>query len=321
MKRIASLLLVPALLCASAVHAADFPSRPVRVVIPFTAGGQTDLVMRIMAPKLAEHLGQPVVIDNKPGGGAQIAATAMLQAPADGHTLFAAPGGAFALNPSLYKKLSYDPVKDFQAVATLLTTPMVLFTSATSRVASIDAFRGAMARGESLSYGSPGQGTAPHLFGFVLGKSNPNARLVHVPYRGAPQMNQAVLAKEIDAVFDAVPGVLPLVATGQVKALAIASESRHPLLPDLPTLQELGLPRISMDYWMGVVTRSGTPPKAIETLHAAFEKALRDPGVLAQFSRMGYARLALPPQQFDELIRTELEKYRPIVRETGASVD
>ncbi|MBS0425707.1 MAG: tripartite tricarboxylate transporter substrate binding protein [Proteobacteria bacterium] len=321
MNRLASLLLLPVLAIASAASAGDFPSHALRVLIPFTAGGQTDLVMRVLAPKLQASLGQPVVIENKPGGGAQIAATALLQAPADGYTLFAAPGGAFALNPTLYKNLSYDPVKDFEGVSTLLTSPMVLFTSPTGRVASVDAFKRALAAGEALNYGSPGQGTAPHLFGYVLGKASRNSRFVHVPYRGAPQMNQAVLAKEIDVAFDALPGVLPLAAAGQVRPLAIAADKRDPLFPDVPTLHEVGLPRISMDYWMGVVVKAGTPPKLVERLHAAFEKALADPAVLAQFSRMGYTRLALSPRQFDELIRSDLDKYRPIVRETGATVD
>jgi tripartite-type tricarboxylate transporter receptor subunit TctC len=320
MKILAALLLLPALLGAQA-RAADYPSRPIKVVIPFTAGGQTDVVMRILAPKLASELGQPVVIDNKPGGGAQIAASAVIQAPADGYNLFVAPGGAFVLNPSLYKKLSYDPAADFQGVATLLSAPMVMFTNPAGNIGSMAALRKALASGEALNYASPGPGTAPHLFGHVLGTSTPGARLVHVPYRGAPQMNQAIMAKEVDLAFDAVPTVLGMVKNAQVKPLAIAADKRHPMFPDVPTLKEAGLPQITMDYWMGVVVKKGTAAPIVERLHAAFEKAFADPAVMHQFASLGYARLAMTPARFDELVRTELEKYRPIVRESGASID
>ncbi len=320
MKLPALLLALGPLLAAASAFAQDFPTKPIKIVIPFTAGGGVDTIMRAMGPALSTALGQPIVIDNKPGAGAQIAVSALQQAPADGYTLFAAPGGAFALNPHLYKKLTYNPITDFDAVATLLTTPMVMFAHPANKAGTLEGFRQAM-NGGSIKYASPGLGTAPHLFGSLIGNSAPKAQFLHVPYRGAPQAIQAVLGQEVDVMFDAVPSVIGLSKGGQVRAIAIASDQRHPLYPEVPTLKEAGLPQISMDFWVGVVTRKGTPEPVIRKLHQAFEKVMSDPAVLGQFESRGYTRLSMTPVQFNGLIRSELAKYGPIVRETGATID
>jgi tripartite-type tricarboxylate transporter receptor subunit TctC len=321
MKALAALLLLPALIMGTPAAAQDFPNKPIKIVIPFTAGGGVDNIIRAISPALTAELGQPIVVDNKPGGGAQIAVAVLQQAPADGYTLFAAPGGPFALNPHLYKKLSYNPLEDFQGVATFMTAPMVMFTHPSGRINSIDAFRKTLKSGGEIKYSSPGQGTAPHLFGNLLAKSASNPNMLHVPYRGAPPAIQAVLSKEVDMMFDAVPTVIGLTKGGQVLPLAIAAEARHPLYPAVPTLKELGLPQITMDFWVGVVTKKGTPAPVVQRLHAAFEKVLNNPAVFKQFQERGYTRMSLSPEQFNQLIKSELEKYRPIVKESGATIE
>ncbi|GAA0533435.1 MULTISPECIES: tripartite tricarboxylate transporter substrate binding protein [Pigmentiphaga] len=321
MKRILPLLLLPACLWSPSSHAGGYPDRYIKILIPFTAGGAVDNIVRAMSPELSADLGQPIVVENKPGGGAQVAATALLQAPADGYTLLAAPGGVFALNPHLYKQLAYDPRADFEGIATLTTAPMVMFSNPKGRIPHISAFRTALANGDFIKYASPGQGTAPHLFGHMIGAAFPKANLLHVPYRGAPQAIQAVLSQEVDLMFDAVPTVVGLVRNGQVRPLAIAAEHRHPLFPETPTLRELGMPQISMDFWVGVVARKGTPAAVVDRLHAAFQKALDTPAIARMLQDRGYTRLTMSPREFDGLIRSELEKYGPIVKATGATID
>ena len=320
MKPAVPLLLLPVVMLAGAATAQDFPNKPIKIVIPFTAGGGVDYIIRHISPALSAELGQPIVVDNKPGGGAQIAAAVLQQAPADGHTLFAAPGGSFALNPHLYKKLSYDPIVDFQGIAGLVTAPMVMFSHPAGRIGTIEAFRKQLDGGE-VKYASPGQGTAPHLFGHLLGNAAPKAKFLHVPYRGAPQAIQAVLSKEVDMLFDTVPTVINLVKNDQVHPLAIAANARHPLFPQVPTLKELGLPQITMDFWVGVAAKRGTPPTVVQRLHAAFEKVMSDPAVFKRFQDSGYTRLSMTPQAFDAMIKSELDKYGPIVKETGATIN
>lgn len=318
------LLLASVTFCTMALFqssmAADFPAKPIRVVIPFTAGGAVDTVMRSIGPALDRELGQPVLIDNRPGAGAQVGAGIVKNAPSDGYTLLAAPGGTFVINPTLYTRSNYDPVRDFQAVAPLRTTPMVLFTSANGKLKDADGFIAALRKGE-IFYGSPGPGTAPHIFGHLLSKKFPDARFTHIPYKGAPQAMQAVLANEVDLMFDGVPALVDLVRAGKVVPLAIAAPQRSSLLPQTPTLRELGLPEMRMDLWMGVVTKRGTPPEHVTALQRAINLALSQPETLQRFQDLGYNRMVMSPDEFDRYIRREMEMYRPWVVESGALVN
>lgn len=321
MKRILPLLLISAWMWSFQAHASEFPNRAIKILIPFTAGGAVDTIVRAMGPVLSAELGQPIVVENKPGGGAQVAAVSLLQAPADGHTLLAATGGAFVLNPHLYKDLAYDPRTDFESVAALTSAPMVMFSHPEGNLSSIEAFRKALINGDSIKYASPGQGTAPHLFGHMIGTSAPNADLLHVPYRGAPQAIHAVMSREVDIMFDAVPTVVGLVQNAQARPLAIAADVRHPLFPEIPTLQELGMPQISMDFWAGVVAKKGTPDLIVKQLHSAFQKALNDPAISELLQSRGYTKLMMSPLDFNRFIESEVERYEPIVRATGATIN
>lgn len=305
-----------------AIAQETFPSKPIRVLIPFAAGGAVDTMIRAMSQELQNQLGgQAIVVENKPGGGAQIAAAALMQAPADGYTVMAAEVGTFSVNPTLYPKLSYQPVRDFEGLAMLARTPMVMYGSPKGKVKSLQVLKDALANGTPLTYGSFGFGTAPHLLGHLLAKGSAKPDLTHVPYKGAPPAFQAMMANEIDLLFDGVPGTLNMMRSGHAVPLAIAASKRSEFLPQVPTTAEIGYPALSMDLWIGVVARKGTPPAVASALSAAFEKAITSPAVWKRFADLGFSRDAMTPAQFNAYLKSEIDRFRPIVLDSGASVD
>jgi len=323
MNKIAKALL-GALFVVASLHAAAeerFPSSPIRVVIPFPPGGAVDNLMRVLGPEVSADLGQPVIIDNKPGGGAQIAASVVQRGPADGYTVFAGEVGAFAINPSLYKNISYQPDRDFAAVSMLVRTPMVMYGSPSGRMNSLQSFKQALGSGAPINYGSFGPGTAPHILGHLLSRAEANAKLVHIPYKGAPPAIQAIMANEIDLLFDGVPGVLQLAKAGKAAPLAVASARRSEHLPNVPTTAEIGYPNMVMDLWIGVAVKKGTPAAIVNRLHGAFEKAIGKPEVWKRFADLGFSRVQMTPVQFDGFVKAELDRFRPIIAETGVVVE
>ncbi|MBS0425712.1 MAG: tripartite tricarboxylate transporter substrate binding protein [Proteobacteria bacterium] len=316
--------LLGAVLVVAGVHAmaqTAWPSRPISVVIPFPPGGAVDTLMRTIQPELSTQLGQPVVIENKPGGGAQIGASAVLQKPADGYQVFAGEIGAFAINPSLYKNIAYHPDKDFAGVAMLVRTPMVMYGGANGRMNSLKAFQQVVATPGNVNYGSFGPGTAPHILGHLLSRQVHGAKLTHIAYKGAPPAIQAVLSNEVDLLFDGVSGVLELARSGRAVPLAVANPKRSEYFPNVPTTAELGYPDMVMDLWIGVAVKKGTPQPIIDRLHAAFEKAMAKPEAAKRFADLGYTRNPMTPAQFDQFIKSELDRYRPVIADTGVVVD
>jgi tripartite-type tricarboxylate transporter receptor subunit TctC len=301
---------------------AAYPNKPIRVVIPFPAGGAIDTFMRTISPELSAQLGQPVLIFNKPGGGSQIAAADILSAPADGYTVFVAQTGDFSVNPVLYKTSNYITARDFDGVAMLVRAPQVMLANAEGKVNSVKSLKETMAtQGGSVLYGSFGPGTAPHLLGHLLSKGAPAAKFTHVPYKGFPPAMQAILTKEIDLLFDAVPGTLNMMRTGKVVPLAIADTQRNSHLPNVPTTAEIGLPNLVMDFWIGAAVKKGTPRPVVNRLHEAFEKAVATPENWKKFSDLGYARVSMSPEKFDGFVRAESEKMKPVIVDTGVVVD
>lgn len=221
-----------AMLLASSGQAAQptYPEKPIRLIVPFPAGGAVDTFARIISPDLGNQLGQPIVILNKPGGGSQIAANDMLAQPADGYTVFIAQVGDFTVNPVLYRSLSYNPARDFDGVAMLVKAPQVMLANTSGKIRSVKTLKDAMAGGDVL-YGSFGPGTAPHLLGHILSKQAPGAKFTHVPYKGFPPTMQALMTNEIDLLFDAIPGTLNMMRTGKVVPLAVADTQRNPKHP------------------------------------------------------------------------------------------
>lgn len=304
-----------------AVAQDNYPSKPIKIVIPFPPGGAVDTMIRTMGPQLSAELGQPIVVDNRPGGGAQIGAAAVTGAPADGYTVFVAEVGSYAINPSLYKKLSYQPTRDFDGVAMLANAPMVMYSSSSGKLPNLQALKDAMADGKDLNYGSFGPGTAPHILGHLLASNTPKAHLTHVPYKGAPPAIQAIMANEIDLLFDGMPGMLNMVRSGKGVPLAVGSDKRSEFLPQVPTTAEIGYPAMKMDLWIGASVRKGTPPAIVNRLNAAFEKAMTQPEVWKKFSDFGYSRTPMSPAQFQTFVESEINRYRPTILATGAVVD
>jgi tripartite-type tricarboxylate transporter receptor subunit TctC len=308
--------------CFGAAAEEPYPNKPIRIFIPFAAGGAVDTMIRLVGPDITAQLGQPVVVENKPGGGAQIAASAMTSLPTDGYSLMAAEIGALAINPTLYKKITYQPVRDFDGVAYLARTPMVMFGSPTGPISGMPAFKAKLATPHAnISYGSPGPGTAPHVLGHLLARANPKVAFMHVPYKGMPPAQQAIMSGEIDMLFDGVPGTLNLVKAKKAVPLAVAADKRSEYLPDVPTTAEIGYPNMVMDLWIGVVAKKGTPPAIVQRLHDAFEKAIAKPEVWNKLAELGYSRRTMSAAQFDQFIKAEIEHYRPLVIETGVTVD
>lgn len=298
-----------------------YPSKPIKVIIPFPPGGAVDSFIRNIGPELGAELGQPIVVDNRPGGGGQIGAAAISGAAADGYTIFAAEMGTYIFNTMIYKNISYQPLRDFENVAMLARAPMVMYTSTSGSIKTYAALKEALNAGKNLNYGSFGPGTGPHILGHMLSRLNPASKLMHVPYKGAPPAIQAIMANEIDILFDAVPGMLNMVRNNKGVPLAVAATQRNEFLPNVPTTTELGMPNLKMDMWIGVSVKKGTPPAIVNRLHDAFEKVLAQPAVWKRFSDFGFSRASMSSAQFNTFIESEMTRYRHIISETGVTVD
>lgn len=317
-----NLMIAAGLLAGPATAAASsYPERPIRVVIPFPPGGFVDTIIRSLGPGVSEELGVPVIVENRPGGGAQIAGSAVKNSPADGYTIFAGEIGALAINPSLYKNLTYDPRVDFEPMIGLLKAPMVMYAHPDGKLGSSTRALSETLAETDLYYASTGPGTGAHILGHLVSRNNPAAEFTHIPYKGAPPAAMAVLSGEVDFSFDAVGPVLNLHNSQKAVALAVAAKERSPFFPDVPTTAEIGEPNVVMEVWTGLVLKKGTPPEVVERVSAAFSKAMDDPAVLSKFRDQGWSRFSISGDKFGHFIESEIERYRPIIADSGAVVD
>lgn len=312
-------LALAALPCLALAQA--FPQRSITLVVPFPAGGITDQISRAMAQKMGETLGQAVIVDNKPGGGGQIAANTVKQAPADGHTIFVGATEMFAINQNLFRKFSYDPLKDFTPITSLIASPLVLVVPANSPINSVqDLVQQAKTRKGGLNFASQGIGSIGHLLGELF-RGQAGGEYNHVAYKGSAPALQDVMAGQVDMMFDPVITTAPLIAGKKIKPLAIAAAKRSPQLPDVPTLAELGIKGVDAGVWFGAAARSGTPAPVITKLNEAFLKALNDPEVLKRFSDQGMQAFPSTPAQFGSFMQSEVGRWAPLIKASGASVD
>jgi tripartite-type tricarboxylate transporter receptor subunit TctC len=239
--------------------AQNFPNRAVTMVVPFPAGGITDAVARALASKMGEQLGKPVIVDNRPGGGGQIAAAYVRQQAADGHTLYVGATEMFAINPSLFRNFSYDPLKDFSPVTSLIASPLVLVVPANSSLTSVkELIAQAKSRKDGLNFASQGMGSIGHLLGETF-RGKVGGKFNHVAYKGSAPALQDVMGGQVDFMFDPVITTAPLVAGKKLKPLAIAADKRSPQMPEVPTLAELGVSGVNAGVWFGAVVKTGTP--------------------------------------------------------------
>ena len=301
--------------------AQNFPNRAVTMVVPFPAGGITDAVARALASKMGEQLGKPVIVDNRPGGGGQIAAAYVRQQAADGHTLYVGATEMFAINPSLFRNFSYDPLKDFTPVTSLIASPLVLVVPANSSLTSVkELIAQAKSRKDGLNFASQGMGSIGHLLGETF-RGKVGGKFNHVAYKGSAPALQDVMGGQVDFMFDPVITTAPLVAGKKLKPLAIAADKRSPQMPDVPTLAELGVPGVNAGVWFGAVVKTGTAAAAVERLNDAIHQAMKDPEVVKRFADQGMQAFPSTPAQFGSFMQSELTKWGPLVKASGASIE
>jgi len=302
-------------------YAEEYPNKPITIVVPFTAGGAADVGARRIAEKLTEGLGQPVLVDNRPGGAGQIGASAVKNARPDGYTLYLASVGSHAINSSLYTKLSYDPVKDFVAVAPLFSFTHVLIVangSPTKTPAELVSLGHTKPGG--LVYASMGVGTGGHLLSEMF-RSRTKVEATHVPYKGSSQAVADTVAGRFDFFFNGIVDSLPLVREGRVRALAIADTQRSPLLPNVPTMIELGYPDFVLNAWFGIVAPAGTPKSVVARLNAEINKVTRNPEVMAKMGELGAKMMNGTPDEFAAMMQAETVRLGKVVHQSGAHID
>ena len=304
-------------------HAQDWSpgGRPLRMVVPFPPGGSTDILARAIGPKLAASLGTQVLVDNKPGAGGSLGAAEVARAEPDGHTLLMGHIGTLAVNPAIYPRLAYDPLRSFVPVAWVARVPNVLVVSASSAVRSLSAFVDQVrARPGRYSYSSGGNGSAAHIT-FEYLKLEARLFMLHIPYRGTAPSVTDLIGGQVDATFTGAPAVLPHVRSGRLRALAVSSRQRIAALPEVPTVAESGFPGFVADQWYGVVAPAGTPAAVVAKLNAEINKALALPDVAQQLAVEGAAPMPQTPQAFAELIRLEIPRWAAVVKAGNVKTD
>jgi tripartite-type tricarboxylate transporter receptor subunit TctC len=299
----------------------DYPARPVRIVVPFAPGGATDVLARMIGGKLTEAWGQQVVVENKPGAGGNIGAEAGARAAADGYTLTLCAAGFMAVNPSLYAKLPYDPVRDFAPVALLVKAPLLMVVHPGAQARSVrELIDWARANPGRLTIGNGGQGTAQHLGGELF-TAAAGIRAVHLPYKGSAPATTDLLAGVFDAQFDNMVTLLPHVRSGKLRALGVSSAARVPVLPEVPTIAESALPGFETGTWYGVVAPAGTPVPVLERLNREIARIVALPDMAERLQAMGLIPAVGTRAVFGEFIRAEIAQYGKLIRSAGIKLD
>jgi tripartite-type tricarboxylate transporter receptor subunit TctC len=319
---------VNALLCAAAVlfgtHAsaqATYPSHPVRLVVPFPAGGTTDILARAVAQRLSEVWGQQVVVDNRPGAGGNIGTELVAKAAPDGYTLEMGTVGTHAINASLYSHLPYDPVKDFAPVILVAGVPNVLVVNPALPVNSVqELIAYAKANPGKLNFASSGSGTSIHLSGELF-KVMTGVSMTHVPYKGSAPALTDLMGGQVQLMFDNLPSSLPFIKAGKLRALAVTSAARSTALPDLPTLQEAGVPGFEASSWFGVLAPAGTPREIVLRINGEVAKWLATPEARDKLASQGAIAAGGTPDDFVRHIAAETAKWAKVVKASGAKVD
>jgi len=301
---------------ASAQTSNAYPTRPVRLIVPVPPGGSTDALARIIGVKLAASLGQQIVIDNRPGAGTNIGIGIAAKSTPDGHVLIIVASG-FVVNPSLYAQVPYDPIKDFAPVTYIASAPSLLVEHPSVAAKTVKELV-ALIKGSSqkFNYASPGYGSAQHLAGELF-RLNTGIDLTHVPFNGAGPAVIAVLGGQIQLSFASLPAVLPHVAAGKLRALAITTDKRSPAAPDVPTFIESGFPGVESDHLQGILAPAGTPRPIIDRLHSEIVKIVNAPDVRKQLIDLGFVPVANTPEEFAQIIKFQIGKWSKIVKDAG----
>ena len=307
---------------ADPAHAQNYPSRPIRVIVPFPAGGPADAVARIVSDRMGIVLGQAVVVENHGGGaGGSVGAKAVATAEPDGYTILLTPGGALTTGPAVHKNIGYDAAKAFAPVAELTETPQIIAAHPSLPVKSLqEVVAYAKANPGKISWGSQGFGTAPHLLAEMF-RLDAGVNIVHVPYRGTAPLLAAAVAGEVQLLADPATSSLPHIQSGSLRALAIAGAERFAKLPDVPTAPEAGFPKLKSAFWLGVVAPTGTPAAIIDKLNAALRESLAQPDTRERLTNLGADIKIGTPAEFGQMLDDERAKWAAIVKAANIKVE
>ena len=297
----------------------SYPAKPITIVVPFAPGGTTDILARVVGQALSNELGQPVLVDNRAGAGGNIGAALVAKAPADGYTLLMGTVGTHAINQALYKKLSFDPIKDFAPLSRVANVPNLLVANPQrpyNTVKELIAY--AKEHPGQVDFGSSGSGSSIHLSGELF-KTMAGVDMVHVPYKGSAPAVTDLLGNQIGIMFDNMPSAIQHVRSGKLRPIAVTTAKRSPELPDVPTIAEAGVPGYEATSWFGLFTVAGTPQPVVDRLSSALQKVLGEDAVKAKIEEQGGEPVSETPAHFTEFIRTENIKWSKVVKESGAT--
>jgi tripartite-type tricarboxylate transporter receptor subunit TctC len=318
---IRTFLVLTALLPALAAHAQPYPAKPIHFVSAFAPGGTTDILARILAEKLREQVGQPVIVENRPGAGGNIGSDYVAKAAPDGYTLLMGASGPLAVNVSLFASMPFDPRRDFVPIVQITAAPLVLVVPAGSPINSVgDLLAEARKPGARVNYGSAGPGSPQHVTAELF-KYMAKVDMTHVPYKSAGQSIADLVGGQLSASFEAMIPAIPHIKAGKLRALAVTGAERSPLLPDVPTVAEAGVPGFESTAWYGVVAPAGTPPDVVKRLNAEFAKILTQPDVKQRITELGGLQVPLTAESFGRLINTEIDKWGAVVKASGMKVE
>jgi len=300
--------------------AQQYPDRPIHLVVPFGPGGFTDVAARILQKELQPVLGQPVVVENKAGAGSTIGTDYVAKAPPDGYNLVMI-STTHVISPHLYKDIPYDPVKDFAPIMKLAEGPYVLVVNSKTPYRSVkDLIAAAEAKPGSIDFASSGNGSSQHLVA-ALFMNMTGARLNHIPYKGSNQAMQDVIGGQVPVSFVGMPNALPNVSSGKIRALAVTTKKRHPDLPNVPTMEEAGVPGYEATIWLALLAPKGTPPDVVQKINAAVTQVLSKPDARKLMNSAGVNVATSSPEELEKLLVSELDRWGKVVKETGAVVN
>lgn len=301
--------------------AQTYPDKPVTIVVPFPPGGATDTTARLMEAGMAKTLGQNVLVENKPGATGSIGATEVAQSPADGYRLMVASLGTFATNPYLQRNLAYDPAKDFDLLTVAVRTPNVLVASKENPASTVaELIERMKADPDAVTFASSGTGSSDHLTAALFMQAA-GAEGVHVPYKGGSAAQTDLLGGHVDASFQNLGAILGYVKAGDLKALAVTSEERHPLMPDVPTLKELGYPTVVVNSWQGVAAPKGLPADVKTKLNDAIQASLREPAAVSKFGELGFEVVANSNDEFASYLTQEMARWKDVIEKGGITAE
>jgi tripartite-type tricarboxylate transporter receptor subunit TctC len=306
-------------------QAQGYPAKPIHIVVPFPPGTGADLSTRRVADPMSKILGQPIIIENRAGAGGVVGAGYVAKAAPDGYTLLAGTLNTHALNPGLYKALPYDPIRDFAPITRIVSFPNVLAVPSSLQVSAvpqlIDLAKRRQSEGKSLTYASGGNGTTAHLAGAQLAQEI-GADLLHIPYKGTSLAMTDVMSGRVDMIFGNIPVLLPHVNSGSLNALAISTKTRSKLMPNVPTVSEVGMPEMEMAVWIALLAPAGTPAEIVRKLHAAALEALASPAITDAYEREGSTiEVDKSPAEFEKVLKADVEKWTRVIKATGATAD